>query len=240
MKPVIKNNKHRIRKTPYKNVKRKMHKTLARLNQDDIKELYGAKFIAGIDDVGTGAVCGAITLGLCILRVDDRLPVKDSKKYSSVKAREAAEAIVDKHAVFHMTADAPVRYINEYGHARAVKEAFVTLLKAVAARFNKRDIVIILDGNSIPKELPAQFKGFRIIAVPKADVNICAVSAASVVAKCSRDRHMVEMSQTGYYSPYALEENMGYLTPAHREAIVNHGLTSQHRTNVEYKFLKNS
>jgi ribonuclease HII len=102
-------------------------------------------------------------------------------------------------------------------------------LKAIAARYNKADVVIILDGKIIP-ELPPQFNHFRIIAVPKADENITAVSAASVIAKCSRDRDMITLSETGYYAPYGLEKNMGYLTAEHRKAILEHGATSNHRS----------
>jgi ribonuclease HII len=211
-----------------------MHQVLSRLNQDDIANVYGVKYVAGIDECGNGAACGPITAAVCVFKVDTVLPIKDSKKYSNEVLREVAEREVLKNSKFSMVASSSVKDINEHGHVKAWEHVVGMLLKAVAGRYKPEEVLIVIDGSLLPKNMPKVVKNFKIRAVPKADTKIQAVMAASIIGKCDRDRYMTKLSETGYYEPYGLDKCKGYLTPEHIKAVYEFGLTTQHRTNVTY------
>ena len=70
------NLKYKLRKSTYNQEKRRrMHQVLSRLNQDDIANVYGVKYVAGIDECGNGAACGPITAAVCVFKVDTVLPI---------------------------------------------------------------------------------------------------------------------------------------------------------------------
>ena len=233
------NKKFRVRRSPYNRQKaQRMHQVLKRLNQEDIAKVYNVKYVAGIDEVGNGAACGPITASVCVLPVHEVLPIKDSKKYSTEALREVDEAKVFKASKFAMTLDASARVINQHGHVKAWEAIVNSLLKAVATRFSPEEVLIVIDGSLLPKVRPKELMHYRIRAVPQADSRINAVAAASILAKCSRDRYMTKLSESDMYEPYNLAKCKGYLTPEHINAVHQHGLSYQHRTNVTYPLPK--
>lgn len=209
------------------------HKKLARLSQAGIVSKYPhCKYICSLDETGWGAAASNCTVACVVLPIDSELKVKDSKKYSSEKARRRDAEEVKKQALWYKVVEIPAWKINLEGLGRAKNKATIALLEEVLAPANYKDTLVILDGSYIPK-LPPSLKNFTILAIPKADENITACSAASVIAKVQRDDFMTALSELEEFAPYGFAKNKGYLTPEHLAAIKVYGPSIQHRLDVK-------
>ncbi|MFD2739665.1 ribonuclease HII [Sulfitobacter aestuarii] len=184
---------------------------------EDTARSQGYRRIAGIDEVGRGPLAGPVTAAAVILD-PDRIPkgLNDSKILSR-KAREALHleilAVADV-----CVAHASVAEIEEHNILRA---SHLAMMRALAGLRAAADYALI-DGNMIPKQIraPAQ-------PVIKGDGRSLSISAASIVAKCTRDRLMVDLSQQ--HPGYGWETNMGYGSKAHLSALRALGVTPHHR-----------
>ena len=177
----------------------------------------GARAVAGVDEVGRGPLAGPVTAAAVILdpaAVPEGL--NDSKKLTAaVRERIAKElcAVADVSV-----AHASVEEIDRHNILRA---AHLAMARAVAGLGRAADFALI-DGNMIPRDL-----GCPAEAVVKGDSRSLSIAAASIVAKVARDRIMVDLAQQ--HPGYGWEKNAGYPTRAHREAILNLGITPHHR-----------
>lgn len=190
-------------------------------------------FVAGVDEVGQGAIAGPLVVCAAVFEVDlkerplhllTRCPiegVKDSKKFSSRKRREeVSELILDSPALLAKSFGVvPSSDINRRGMSWAWKAA---ALRAVEWLTVVPELVILDGDNPIPGW------GGRQISLPKADTLFWPVSAASVLAKVRRDRWMVKLGKV--FPGYAWEQNMGYGTTDHASGVLKNGVTPLHRT----------
>ena len=200
----------------------------------------GYRFIAGVDEVGRGPLAGPVVTAAVVLPEDfDVLGVDDSKKLSEKRREELYDQILDQCLAYGIgMCDHQV--IDEINILQATKKAMRQAIaecnwyltermaegspspdKKMAIDFVLVDAVTI-EGLSVPQH-----------AVIKGDANVLAIAAASIVAKVTRDRMMVEYARQDPW--YAFEKNKGYGTAAHYEGIRSHGTCPIHRLS----FLKN-
>lgn len=191
----------------------------------------GIKFIGGVDEVGRGPLAGPVVTACVILPENfNVLGVDDSKKLSE-KNREALYEIILEKAVGWGLGFCDNKVIDEINILEATKKAMKeavenannSLLQKGEGNLEHLLIdAVKLDNLSIPQT-----------SIIKGDANSISIAAASIIAKVTRDRLMVEYSEK--YPHYGFESNKGYGTKAHYEGIQKYGITPIHRET----FLKN-
>lgn len=173
--------------------------------------------IAGVDEVGRGPWAGPVTA--CAVVLDpNNIPdgLNDSKKLTA-KRRE----ILFEHIL--ATADVSLAHVSveQIDQINILQASLLAMEKAVAGLITPADFALI-DGNKTPKNLscPSQ-------AIIKGDAKSSSIAAASIVAKVTRDRLMVALSQQ--YPGYGWETNAGYGTKVHQEGLKSLGVNAHHR-----------
>ena len=172
--------------------------------------------IAGCDEVGRGPLAGDVVAAAVIL--GDRIPegLADSKKLSE-KKRVHLFSEIQRYAVSFAIGRASVREIDELNILNA---SLLAMKRAVEAMSVKPDHVLV-DGNKLPTwEYSAE-------AVVGGDASVPAISAASILAKVTRDQLIKKMSKK--YTGYSWDKNVGYGTKNHLSAIKKLGITKHHR-----------
>ena len=192
---------------------------------DTERELFanGARIVAGMDEVGRGAIAGPVMIG--VVAVDASVTtvpegLADSKLMTA-KRREAMVPTVQQWAVAYATGSATAAEVDKFGIMAAMSLAGSRALMALGV---KPDI-IILDGNT--SFLKEEQDGPRVITQVKADQNCACVSAASVIAKVERDALMTQLHEQ--FPHYGWSGNKGYGAAIHTDAIKTHGVTDLHR-----------
>jgi ribonuclease HII len=176
-----------------------------------------AKLIAGVDEVGRGPLCGDVVTAAVIL--DPNKPIDgltDSKKLTE-KKREALFAVIKQNALAWSVARASVDEIDKLNILHAT---MLAMQRAVSGLKIKPDYVLV-DGNRCPDF------GIETKAVVNGDLLVAEISAASILAKVTRDREMVELDKL--YPQYGLAKHKGYPTKNHLLAIEEHGVNHLYR-----------
>ncbi len=176
----------------------------------------GARRIAGIDEAGRGPLAGPVVAAAVILNPDD-IPdgLNDSKRLTPDRRSALHDRLLSCAAIG--VGQASVEEIDEINILRASHLAMVRALDALGEVCHA-----LVDGNMIPAGLtcPAD-------AIVKGDAKCLSIAAASIIAKCVRDRIMVDLAQQ--HPGYGWETNAGYATRMHQEALRNLGATPHHR-----------
>ncbi|MCI9664126.1 MAG: ribonuclease HII [Lachnospiraceae bacterium] len=179
--------------------------------------------ICGIDEVGRGPLAGPVVAGAVILPKDcDILYLNDSKQLSEKKREELFEVIMEKAVSTGLGFVTPQK-IDEINILQATYEA---MREAISGLTPQPD-VLLNDAVTIP--------GVKIRQIPiiKGDAKSVSIAAASIIAKVTRDRLMVEYDQM--FPEYGFASNKGYGAAAHIEALRKYGPTPIHRKS----FIKN-
>lgn len=173
--------------------------------------------VAGVDEVGRGPLAGPVTAAAVILNPDN-LPsgLADSKTLSQARREELYGVIMACAEV--SVAHASVQEIDDLNILRA---SHLAMERAVAG-LARSPAHVLIDGNLIPGAL----KG-RGTAIIKGDAKSVSIAAASIIAKVTRDRLMVDLAQQ--FPLYGWDHNAGYPTKAHMLALQNFGVTPWHR-----------
>ena len=196
----------------------------------------GHRILAGMDEVGRGALAGPVTVGVVLIDETCRSAptgVKDSKLLTPA-ARVAMVPRIHRWALAYAVGHASPGEIDQIGIIAALRLAGRRALASVAVRPD----LVILDGNhdwlTAPEEVGLfAFAGDDAPAVPpvttmiKADLKCSSVAAASVLAKVERDALMVAAAPE--YPAYGWHENKGYAAPEHLAALEEHGACDLHR-----------
>ncbi|MES1989760.1 MAG: ribonuclease HII [Pseudomonadota bacterium] len=172
--------------------------------------------VCGIDEAGRGPLAGPVVAGAAVIDMD-RLPhgLNDSKKLTH-KMRERLFAELMQSADIGIGI-ATVEEIDEINILQATMLAMTRALAALAMP----PAFALIDGNRVPKfAMPAR-------AIVKGDARVLSIAAASIAAKVSRDRMMVEIAKT--HPDYGFERHMGYGTRMHLDALKRLGPTIHHR-----------
>jgi len=173
--------------------------------------------IAGVDEVGRGPLVGAVVTAAVIL--DPAKPIlglADSKKLTE-KRREALYIEIKEKALSWSLGRAEPDEIDQLNILHAT---MLAMQRAVAGLHITPDMVLI-DGNRCPK-LPMASQ-----AVVKGDSKVAEISAASILAKVTRAREMVELDLQ--FPDYGFRKHKGYPTPVHLESLAKLGATPHHR-----------
>ncbi|MEM1341677.1 MAG: ribonuclease HII [Pseudomonadota bacterium] len=177
----------------------------------------GARAVAGVDEVGRGPMAGPVTAAAVILD-PATIPegLADSKTLSQSRREALAEIITARGQI--SIAEASVEEIDRLNILRA---SHLAMERAVAG-LNMVPDHLLIDGSQLPKglEIPAE-------AVVRGDAKCQSIAAASIVAKVHRDRVMAELAAR--YPGYGWESNAGYVTQAHKAALLSLGVTPHHR-----------
>ena len=191
----------------------------------------GFQYIAGVDEVGRGPLAGPVVAAAVVLPADiDVLGVDDSKKLSE-KQREALYGEITEKALCWGIGCRDNLVIDEVNILEATKLAMAEAIENAGRMLFERR------GSEIDFVL---FDAMKIDAVEKPQMSLIkgdskslSIAAASIVAKVTRDREMIEMDEI--YPGYGFASNKGYGTKAHYEGLRENGITSVHRRS----FLKN-
>ena len=185
--------------------------------EEDICVASGNRVVAGVDEAGRGPLAGPVVAAAAVLD-RDRFPegLDDSKKLG-LRARERLFDDIMQMA----DVGVGIASVAEIDDLNILYASHLAMERAVAGLTSAVDHALI-DGNMIPKGLicPAT-------ALVKGDGRSLSIAAASIIAKVTRDRIMVDLAQQ--FPGYGWEKNAGYPTKAHREALTALGVTPHHR-----------
>ena len=203
----------------------KLEKERARIETMKVyeKEYESHGWICGIDEVGRGPLCGPVVASAVILPKDCQiLYLNDSKKLSEKKRDELYDIIMEEAIAVGVGMASPQR-IDEINILQATYEA----MRQAISNLKVKPAVLLNDAVTIP--------GVEIPQIPiiKGDAKSVSIAAASIIAKVTRDRMMVEYDRM--YPGYDLASNKGYGTKVHMEALRTVGPCEIHRKT----FIKN-
>jgi len=176
--------------------------------------------ILGIDEVGRGSWAGPLVVGAVVLGDKKIDGLTDSKKLTKSR-RQELDKIIREQAESIGLGWVYADELDEIGLSRALGEATKRAVSQIHTPYHE----IIIDGTV--NFLADTQKGKYVTLLKKADLLIGAVSSASIVAKVARDKYMDDIASK--YPMYKFENNVGYGTKAHEQAIKEYGITIEHR-----------
>jgi len=193
---------------------------------EDALHAQGIQYVAGVDEVGRGPLAGPVVTAAVILPADfDVLGVDDSKKLSEKKREELFDIIKEK-AICYSIGMNDERRIDEINILEATKEAMGKAIKSLEIQPEH----ILIDALTL-KDVDIPQTG-----IVKGDATSVSIAAASILAKVTRDRMMVEYESA--YPGYGFAQNKGYGTKAHYEGLDKNGITPIHRRSFLVKYLE--
>lgn len=184
----------------------------------------GFKLVCGVDEAGRGPLAGPVCAAAVILPDDCVIDGLDDSKKISEKKREMLFDIIIEKAVAYSIAYGTLEEIEQYNILEAT---YIAMNRAIDGLNIKADFALI-DGNRVPKDIKIPCE-----TVIKGDSKSYSIAAASILAKVTRDRLMLEYDKK--YPQYLFAQHKGYGTKAHYEAIKQYGVCEIHRLS----FLKN-
>jgi ribonuclease HII len=172
---------------------------------------------AGVDEAGRGPLAGPVIAAAVILDPENPIDgLRDSKQLTQRRREILYEEITGK-ALAWSTGRADVEEIDRINILQATLQAMQRAVEQLVPAATH----VLVDGNQCPSlDCPAE-------AIVKGDSKVAAISAASIIAKVTRDREMIEMDML--YPGYGLAGHKGYPSPAHLEALQRLGVTPVHR-----------
>jgi ribonuclease HII len=175
------------------------------------------KILAGVDEVGRGSLIGPVYAAAVILNQSiNKKILKDSKSLTKDK-REELNKYIKKNSIWAI-GQASIKEIEKIN----ILHASLLAMKRAIIKLNKKPTLVLIDGNKLP-----DLKNYKLKYVIKGDQKIPSISAASIVAKVSRDKFIKKLSKQ--FNGYGWDTNSGYGTKEHLIAIKKLGVTKYHR-----------
>jgi ribonuclease HII len=181
------------------------------------KPPFDVEFLAGVDEVGRGPLAGDVIAAAVILPANHGIKRLADSKAISAYQREVLYQDIIKQAVCYSVARATVEEIDRFN---ILQSTLMAMRRAVKSLQIQPDFVAV-DGNRLP-----QWE-YKSEAIVKGDGKVEVISAASIVAKVTRDAEMKEMDNV--YPGYGFDANKGYPTAQHLEALKRIGPCPIHR-----------
>ena len=206
-------------------------KEIERLNElkkieNEIYEKEHVEYICGIDEAGRGPLAGPVVVASVIMKPDSFIEgVNDSKKVSEKKREKLYEQIIEE-AVSYSVGIIDQNEIDEINILNATKKGLTESIKGLKVK-PERIIVDALD--------KIDTCGIPYMPIVKGDAKCYSISAASIIAKVTRDRIMREWDKV--YPEYGFEQHKGYGTAKHISAIKEYGLCPIHRKSFTKNFV---
>lgn len=178
-------------------------------------------WICGVDEAGRGPLAGAVVAGAVVLDPENPIAgLKDSKKLSAARREFLFQQIQMKAKAWGIGEASPAE-IDEINILQATMLAMRRAIEDLTTRLGAWPDKALIDGNRCP-ELPISAE-----AIVKGDTKEPAISAASILAKVTRDRQMMALHEQ--HPQYGFAQHMGYPTEAHFAALKEFGACSEHR-----------
>ncbi len=188
----------------------------------------GYKFICGVDEAGRGPLAGPVCAAAVILPENAEIDgLNDSKKLSEKKREQLFDVICEK-AIAYSIAFGSLEEIEELNILRAT---FLAMNRSIEGLKIPADFALI-DGNRIPTDIKIPCE-----TVVKGDAKSQSIAAASILAKVTRDRLLLEYDKQ--YPEYNFKKHKGYGTKEHTDLILKHGISPIHRKSFLKKLLGN-
>lgn len=176
----------------------------------------GIKLIGGIDEVGRGPLVGPVVAACCILPINYKLEgLTDSKKLSE-KKREKFYDILIQDCISYGIGIIDCKKIDEVNIYEATKMAMTSAINNCKIKPEH----VLIDAMKLDIDIPQT-------SIIKGDAKSLSIAAASVIAKVTRDRMLIELDKK--YPMYDFKNNKGYPTKKHLEAISKYGIIKEHR-----------
>ena len=175
------------------------------------------KIVAGVDEVGRGSLIGPVYAAAVILNnsINQKL-LKDSKSLTKEKRNELYKYIRQNSVwAIGQASTKEIEKINIF-------HASLLAMKRAILKLKKKPSLVLIDGNKLPT-----IKNYNLKYIIKGDQKISSISAASIIAKVSRDKFITKLSEE--FSQYGWDTNFGYGTKEHLKAIKKFGITKYHR-----------
>ena len=178
-------------------------------------------WVCGVDEAGRGPLVGAVVAGAVVLDPNNPIDeLKDSKKLTAARREYLYEQIMEKAKAWGVGEASPLE-IDQINILQATMLAMRRAIEDLTTRLGTWPDKALIDGNRCP-ELPIAAE-----AIVKGDAKEPAISAASIVAKVTRDRQMMSLHEL--HPEYGFAQHMGYPTEAHFAALKQYGACDQHR-----------
>ncbi len=175
------------------------------------------RIVAGVDEVGRGSLIGPVYAAAVILDKNiNKKILKDSKSLNKNK-REILAKYIKKNSLWAV-GKASVKEIEKIN----ILNASLLAMKRAIVKLSKKPSLVLIDGNKLP-----EIKNYKLNSVIKGDQKIPSISAASIIAKVTRDKMITNLGKK--FKGYNWDKNYGYGTKQHLKAIKNLGITLHHR-----------
>jgi len=186
------------------------------------EKLYkmGIKYIAGIDEAGRGPLAGPVVAAAVILKPGSHLDLVDDSKKLSAAQRDKALIQIKENALAIGIGICSVEEIDQINIYRASKQAMISAVKQLKIKPE----FLLIDAMPIELSMPSE-------SIIKGDQKSVSIAAASIVAKTTRDRYMLEMDKV--FPEYGFAKHKGYGTKLHKEMLEKYGYTPIHRKSYE-------
>jgi ribonuclease HII len=186
---------------------------------EELLHKAGISPVAGVDEAGRGPCAGPLVIAAVILKdpfAPELAQVRDSKEISESKREELFDVIMNIAISVSV-----IRVSVEEIDARGVHVANLDGMRRAVSGLSIEPAYVLTDGYAI--------EGLALpnVAVWKGDQVVTAISAASIIAKVTRDREMIELDKQ--YPQYGFAKHKGYITAAHTAALAEHGPCAEHR-----------
>ena len=183
-------------------------------------EAYYTKDVieAGCDEAGRGCLAGPVFAAAVILPPDFKSELLNDSKQLSEKNRYALRPLIEQEAIAWGIG---VVTAPEIDAINILKASFLAMHRAIE-QLKVQPQALLIDGNRF-----TPYKEIPFTCMVKGDGRFLSIAAASILAKTYRDDYMLQLAEE--YLSYGWQQNKGYPTRAHREAISKHGITPYHR-----------
>ncbi len=199
---------------------------LKKIEEEIYSKNENIKYICGIDEAGRGPLAGPVVVASVIMPHDSMIEgVNDSKKVSEKKREELYEKIIEE-SISYGVGIMDHNEIDEYNILNATKMGLTNSLKELTV---KPDLIVVDALNKIDT------LGIPYKSIIKGDALRYSISAASIIAKVTRDRIMRQWDEV--YPMYGFQKHKGYGTAAHIAAIKEYGLCPIHRKSFTKNFI---